>query len=288
MGASKALMAAVPVAFLVAAVLASTAPDATPSNADLPPARQVVLWGELRDLPPGTLVLDAPSRSYSAAEVEGVRDFLDRGGRLAVIAPSPAAESLLRAVDAGIQPSSADAFDPDVDGTGRFLAQGTGSLGITGDVRLEASRIVDGDGEALVVTAPFTWRDADRDQVPDLGEARGSWALARLRVAEGRTVLVLGTQDLLLAEPTASPLAAWLAEQPPLLVDGSHRQTPDPLGARPVLSGHRDGGVGVALLLVAAAGIAVTFRLKVLRVVARRRRPPLDPQTLELVAELEP
>lgn len=291
-GPARALAVGAPVALLVLLVLASAIPRAQPVDpaTSLPGVESVVLWGELRDLPRGTLVLDAPVRSYSEAEVAAVRAFLDDGGRLAVVSPSASAQSLLRAVDAGIEPSGATAFDPDVDAAGRMLATGTGALGVSGDLRLASSRIVDGDGEALVATGPFTWRDEDRDGVPDLGEERGSFALARVRpTGDGDGgVLVLGTRALLEDGVAAAPLSDWLAHQPPLLLDGSHRQAADPLDARPVLSGHRDAGVAAALVLLGLAGLAIAFRLQAHRIAPRRRRRRLDPQALELMAELEP
>lgn len=246
------------------------------------------VWGGLRGLPAnGTLVIDGPVRGYTLAEVEQLRTFLEDGGRLLVIEPTAPAISLLDALDVGITASPGLVFDPDLDVRDRFTVTPTGELGLVRTQSLVASQVVLGSARPVLLTGPFVWHDLDADGEPDLDEPRGTFSVARVQDVGDGSVLVLGSRDLLTKEPSGPLLQDWAAEQAPTVHDRYHGNAPDALDAASLLAGHRPAtvaGLLVGLGLV-AAGIALGVRIQ--RVTAaRRRRGPVDRQTLELLAEL--
>jgi len=249
----------------------------------------LTLWGSLEELPAqGTLVVDAPTQAYGGGEVAALRAFLERGGRLVVVEATPAAASLVHALGLGIEATTALVFDPDVDAEGRFRLHATGSLG-AGDPSLTRAQVVLGGVPALV-TSPFAWRDDDRDGLPGLEEARGSWAVAAVQDVgrDGGGVLVVGARGLLRDGPAAAPLLAWLQERGPLVADAGHVARDDPLGSTGLLAGERPATVALGLLAAGLVAAAVAWRVRLRRVGSKRRRGAVDRQTLEILAELEP
>lgn len=279
-------LAAAAAAVLVLTVLASSVlPAARTAPLPHPALDGTALRGGLLDLPDGgTLVIDSAHRPYSTDEAVAVHAFVAGGGRLLVTAPTPAAASLLQSMGLAVEAGPALVFDPDVDGAGRFAIDGTGVLGASGRQWVAGAQTVTGDGEAVVVTRPFAWRDADADGRPEPGEPRGAWAVARL-VALGRgEVLVLGTNELL-DGPLAPAVLAWVGSD--VLVDQTHRTNPDALGLSAVLAGHRPAVplvAGAAALLVA---LLVAWRISVYRHRAPRATFPAEEETLQTVGELE-
>lgn len=243
------------------------------------------LWGGLEGLPArGTLLIEAPRLAYTPAEAAALRGFLEGGGRVLVAEPSAAANSLLRAADIDIQAPGSLVFDPDVDPEGRFTVTASGVLDAQGTLPLASSQVILGGGQSLWSTGPFVWQDLDADGGPDLGEPRGSWSVARLVAIGNGSILVLGSPAL--AQQAVVQL--WVAGGGPLLLDARHNAGPDALGAADALAGHNPGAILGVLVAgcLAAAGVAFGVRLR--RIGGRRRRGPVDRQTLEILAELSP
>ncbi len=276
----KAVAVALPGAFLLAMLLLSAGRD---------PGRDVdgdavVLWGGLESLPrDGTLVVAGPVRAYSPADVDAASAFVRGGGRIAFLDVTPEAASLVHALDIGVEAGPALVFDPDVDDEGRFVVTTTGTLGDVHALRVASSLVVFG-GSAVATTGPFAWADADADGTPDVREARGSWSVAALATAGTGEVLVLGTPEL--ADDPA--VQAWLDAHGPLLIDHGQGAATDPLAARRALAGHEPSVFAVPVAVLLLGAIVAGFRLSAQRLIPRRRRRVVDPQTLELVAELGP
>lgn len=245
------------------------------------------LWGGLEGLPNrGTLLIQAPRSAYTPDEVAAARNFLDHGGRLLVIEPTAPANSLLLALDVGLTAPGGLVFDPDVDAEGRFTAYATGTLGITQNVALARSQVVLGDGASLLSTGPFVWHDQDADGRPDVEEPRGAWSIAQLRSVGNGSALVLGSAALLDHPATRTAIAQWMADGGPLVVDARHIGGPDAFGATSTLAGHRPGAILALLVVGTLVAAAFVFAVRVQRVGGRRRRGPVDRQTLEILAEL--
>lgn len=283
-------MNALPAAVAAAALLLVLAvAGAYPGRGVEEPATDgVSLWAGLRGLPAaGTLVIDGPVRGYTTAEVEQLRAFLGNGGRLLVVEPTAPAVSLLDALDVGITASEGLVFDPDLDVRGRFLVSPTGELGLSRTQSLESSQVVTGSGRAVLLTGSFVWHDADADGEPDLDEPRGAWPVAMVQDVGQGAVLVVGSRDLLENPPSGPVLQDWAAAAAPTVHDRYHGNAPDALDAGGLLAGHRPRTLAVGLGALALVALAVAFGLRVRRVTAaRRRRGPVDRQTLELLAEL--
>lgn len=269
----------------VAAAVLLVASSLVPASRHDPPragASDLAIRGSLTELPAtGTLVVDGPTQPYSAAEVESLRAFLERGGRLAVVEATPAASSLVHALGAGIEASTATLFDPDVDAQGRLTVTGTGALGVSGPVALSRTQVALG-GAPVLVSSPFAWRDDDRDGVPGLEEPRGAWSAAAVQEIGAGAILVVGARSML----DLRPIASWLAERGPLVVDGAHSARDDPVGTTALLAGQRPVTVALALLLATLVAAAVAWQVRLRRHAPRRRRRPLDRETLEILAEL--
>ena len=257
-------------------------------DAEGPKTDGVSLWGGLRGLPgTGTLVVDGPVRGYTQAEVEQLRAFLERGGRLLVVEPTAPAVSLLAALDVGVEGSPGLVFDPDRDVRDRFVVRPTGELGLTRTQSLERSQVVGGSGRAVLTTGAFVWHDLDADGEPDLDEPRGSYAVARVQSVGAGEVLVLGSRELLENDPSGPILRAWAEAQPPTVHDRQHGNEPDALDAGSMLAGHRPRTIAVGLAALGLVAALVAFGVRIQRIgAARRRRGPVDRQTLELLAEL--
>lgn len=275
------------------AALLLVASSLVPASRHDPPlagAADVTVRGSLTELPAsGTLVVDGPTQPYGPAEVEALRGFLERGGRLVVVEATPAAASLVHALDAGIEASTATLFDPDVDAQGRLTVTGTGALGVFGPVPLQRTQVALG-GTPVLASAPFAWRDDDRDGVPGLEEPRGAWSAAAVQESGAGAILVVGSRALLDPETAtggAGPaLRAWTGERGPLVADGAHASRDDPLGTTSMLAGQRPVTVAAGLALAAAVAAAVAWQVRVRRARPARRRGPVDKETLEILAEL--
>lgn len=283
-------MNALPAAVAAGALLVFVAvAGAWPGRDAVAPATDgLSLWGGLGGLPQnGTLVVDGPVRGYTPDEVEHLRAFLQHGGRMLVVEPTAPAISLLDALDVGVTASPGLVFDPDLDVRDRFTVTPTGALGLTRTQSLLASQVIEGPAQAVLLTGPFAWHDLDADGEPDLDEPRGTFAVARVQdVGEG-TVLVLGSRDLLTKEPSGPLLQAWAAAQEPTVHDRAHGNAPDPLDAGSLLAGHRPATVLGLMGALGLVALALALGLRIRRVgAARRRRGPVDRQTLELLAEL--
>lgn len=285
----KATAAALAAALLAAVLLADAALPVHRNQVETPGADAArTTWGGLLDLPAnGTLVVQGARYPYTPEEVLEVRAFLESGGRVLVADPSVPSASLVRALDVGIEVTPAKVFDPDIDAQARFTASGTGVLGVTGTTKLSSAHIILGDGDPFVVTGPFTWQDRNADGVPDLGEPRGSWAVARLREAGRGQLLVLGTSELLSDPLTADAIATWVRAGGDIVADGYHRSGGDPLDATPILAGHRSGAVATVLFATLLVGALVAWSVHARRITRRRRRRRADVETLEMLAELE-
>jgi hypothetical protein len=278
----------------VAAALLLVASSLVPAARHDPPlAKQadVTIRGSLTELPAaGTLVVEGPTQPYAPDEVLALRAFLEGGGRLAVVEATPAAASLVHALGAGIEASTALLFDPDVDAQGRLTVTGTGALGAAGPVALARTQVALG-GTPVLSSAPFAWRDDDRDGVPGLEEPRGAWSAVAVQAVGAGAVLVVGSKALLdPATPTgaAGPaLRAWLRERGPLVADGAHAARDDPAGTTAVLAGQRPATVAIGLLAAAGVAAAVAWQVRLRRVRSALRRGPVDKETLEILAELE-
>jgi hypothetical protein len=257
-------------------------------DADEPATEGLSLWGGLRGLPEtGTLVVDGPVRGYTLAEVEQLRSFLQGGGRMLVIEPTAPAISLLEALDVGVTASPGLVFDPDRDVRDRFTVTPTGELGLERTQALSASQVVEGAGRAVLLTGPFVWHDLDADGEPDLDEPRGTFSVARVQDVGDGAVLVLGSRALLEPGPSSAVLQAWATEVAPTVHDRAHGNAPDALDAGSLLAGHRPRTIAWGLGALALVAAAVALGVRIQRVgAARRRRGPVDRQTLELLAEL--
>jgi hypothetical protein len=274
-GATAAAVAAV---LLVASSLA----PASRSDPPMAPEAGFTLRGGLAGLPAtGTLVVDGPTQAYASGEAEALRAFLERGGRLVVVEATPASSSLVHALGAGVEASTATLFDPDVDGQGRLTVTGTGALGVTGAVALARTQVALG-GTPVLASAPFAWRDDDRDGLPGLEEPRGTWSAAAVQAVGAGAILVVGARAFL----DLPPIRAWVEERGPLVADGAHAARDDPVGTTALLAGERPVAVGLGLLAAALVAAAVAWRVRVRRGRPARRRSPLDRETLEILAEL--
>lgn len=278
----------------VAAALLLVASSLVPASRHDPPLAgraDVTLRGSLTELPPtGTLAIEGPTQAYAPDEVLALRSFLEGGGRLVVVEATPAAASLVHALGAGIEASTATLFDPDVDAQGRLTVTGTGALGASGPVALARTQVALG-GTPVLSSAPFAWRDDDRDGVPGLEEPRGTWSAAAVQAVGAGAILVVGSKALLdPAAPTgtAGPaLRTWMKERGPLVADGAHSARDDPVGTTAVLAGQRPVTVALGLLAAAAVAAAVAWQVRLRRVRTAPRRGPVDKETLEILAELE-
>lgn len=239
-------------------------------------------FGALDDLPAGgTLVLAGNVPDPSRADVQAVRAFLETGGRVLVASPAPGAARLVRLLDAGMELGPGTVYDPDTDFQGRFTVNPTGAL--AGDaVRLRGALVVSGAGQAVYVTGPFVWHDVGADGRPDLHDPRGSVAVARRLDVGAGELLVLGTPDLLRGA-FRDAVDAWAGSPVVAVAPSSPR---DAFGVRDTLAGENTFAVAAALAVAAVAATAIALRVRVRRITTRRRRGPVDRQTLELLAEL--
>ncbi|MHB8632538.1 MAG: DUF4350 domain-containing protein [Thermoplasmatota archaeon] len=252
------------------------------------------IWGPVGPLPPhGTLIVDSPNRGFTAAEVSAVRTFVAAGGRLLLPDPTPATAALLEQLDGGATNGSANVprlapgsiFDPDVTAAGTFAVHGAGVLGFPSNASLHGAVAVVGGGEALLETQGFAWLDSNGNGIPEPGEARGAYAVARIGSLGQGFVLVLGATELADQSQVRAALVSWAV--PPILVDRGHDSPSDPIGITQVLAGAHARVVAAlaGIVMVGVAAGATGIQVRRMRP-ARRRLRAGDRETLEMLAEL--
>ncbi|HUR60840.1 MAG TPA: DUF4350 domain-containing protein [Candidatus Thermoplasmatota archaeon] len=283
----KGAPAALAAAAILLLVAASTALPVLRDGARPSHPGATWFWGSYASLPRnGTLVVESAAASFSPADVAALQAFLLRGGRLLVADVTASSASLVHDLDIGTEATASRVFDPDVDARGNLTLHASGVLGITGTQSARRANVLEGNGEPILSTGPFAWRDRDADGRPDVGEPRGAWTVAMLVQAGGGQVVVLGDPAFLRDAPSGPALQAWMRERGPLLVDGVHRAGLDPLGASPLLGGANPGPILLALAALLLVGGLTAFRVLVRRATPPRARRVPDTQTLELLAEL--
>lgn len=268
---------------LGALLLASTV--GTPSTTTLG-SPDHVLWGGLEGLPhTGTLVLTPETPPPTTHGAAAARQFLERGGLVVVTEWSESTAAFVHWLDVGMEIGPALVFDPDADERGMFQVQATGAGGLSGSWMVSHARVVSGSGEALLSTGPFVWSDVGADGRPDLTDPRGPVAVARRLDVGAGELWVFGSGELL-DDRMQITLAELQHDRGPLVVTVSSTSGLDALGARSFFAGEHAAWVWAALVGPGLLGALQAMRVQLRRVRPRRRRSPLDLQTLEILAEL--
>ncbi len=252
--------------------------------------------GELDGLDPEAdgLLIVAPRLLYTDVEADRLRAFLAQGGRAIIADDDGTARELLRQLQLGIEIETANLFSTSYEKSPRFpILAATGELPGPARVLAEQPKIVAGAGTSVLESHPYTWRDANNNQLPDLGEAQGEFAIARLLAFGAGELLVVGDPDLLTGVLDAQnpgltdSWLAWLTEGRVLVVDEGHHATSNPMGLARTLAGDHAPTVvllaGVAVL--AMIGWAMRWRIRRVRP-KRKKRPAQGPSPA--LQELEP
>ena len=180
---------------------------------------------DLRDPGTGvTLLVLAPYKEFTADEVDSLRAFLDRGGRVLIADEEGNANRLLADLGSTIRvrPGNLSSLDRDHAAPGLFsvrvVENDTLFAGIE-TVRVNRPAAVEG-GEPLLETSPLTWDDADGDGRPGGAETFGTAVVC----AKEGNLTVLGDPSLF--------INAMLAENPefienlqPVQIDAVHSRT---------------------------------------------------------------
>ena len=183
---------------------------------------------DVRDLsrldPGSTLLILAPDRPFTAAEVGYLRAFLDGGGRIIIADEEGAANPLLADLESEIRvrPGNLSSLERDYAHPGLFKGYVVGNDTLFAGVEtvlLNRPAAVEG-GEPLVETSVFTWDDIDGDGHVGEGETFGR----RVVCAREGNLIVLGDASLfinaMLPENTK-----FIENLQPVQIDAVHSRT---------------------------------------------------------------
>jgi len=178
----------------------------------------------LVDLPAGaTLLILAPEKEFSAAEVGYLRGFLDGGGNVILADKDGAANTLL--ADLGsrirIQPGNLSSLDRDHADPRLFRVRVTGNATLFAGIEtllVNHPAEVTG-GEPLLETSLLTWDDTNGDGRVSDGETFGRRAVC----AGEDNLIVLGDPSLFIN--AMLPENPRFIENHPVLIDAAHSRT---------------------------------------------------------------
>lgn len=235
------------------------------SDAELVIARETSAYAET-DPPETVAFVAAPDESYSDAEADRLRTFVEGGGRLVVLENFGAGgNDLLEHVGAETRVDGRLLRDEReyAQGPAMPVATGVNEAAVPGTVEqltLNHATAVEpgGDATVLVSTSPYAYLG---DEDADLAAAElDSYPVAAVEPVGEGSVVVVGdpsvTINAMVDEPDNAAFLAWLyADAGTVIVDVSHGESVPPLQAA-ALSIRDSAVLGLAVGLVGVATIA--------------------------------
>lgn len=231
-----------------------------------------------------TAFVIAPEESYSAADAERVRQFVEQGGTLVVLENFGASgNELLAAVGADARADGVLLRDERhyYRGPTMPVATDVEPHPLTGDAEQltlnYASAVEPGEATVLVRTSEYAYRDTNRDGELTDGDQLGPHPVATVEPVGDGQVVAVGDPSIavnaMVGEPdNAAFLQGAYADSDRVLIDLSHTEELPPLTAA-MLTIRETALLQVGIGILGIAGIAGVARFGVAPIHDRVRRP---------------
>lgn len=228
--------------------------------------------------PNATLLILAPYRTPTEAELGAYRTFLDRGNTIFLADDFGTGNRILAGLASRItiNPGQLASLDREYADPASVVAYGTlagGTAGETASLILNAPASLDG-GIPLFRTSVFSWIDEDQDRHPGRDEVMGIFTVMATEENGGGTLVVLADPSIFINAMAGAGsaenkrlLARLSGEEGPVLIDQMNSRSRDAAGLGEMLHSMKTN----VLLEVLAVGIVVLlaalfFRRRTLQV----------------------
>ncbi|MDD3069852.1 MAG: DUF4350 domain-containing protein [Methanoculleus horonobensis] len=191
----------------------------------------------IRNMQGGLLIIIAPDRLFTPAEIESLQEYLAGGNTIFIADESSAANPLLTALGSSIRIGARNlsSVDREFQNPGLILARSCADHPLLEDVDtllLNRPAALTG-GETLAASTFLSWVDEDGDQQIDTGETMGRHAVLARETLGGGEVIVLadgsifinGMTELAASRDNSRFIENLLELRPRLAVEQAHSAT---------------------------------------------------------------